>query len=110
MSVNDPDFYSQGDIRFLSPKSVFDEDERGGQVAMSGKMLAGLLLAINDAQKEAAAMSDRNVARCVENSRARILLGKALAILRDHQAATPHEAVAEWIKSAQDYLDPYCPF
>jgi len=77
---------------------------------MSGKTLAGLLLAINDAQKEAAAMLDENTARCVENSHARILLGKALAILRDHQAATPHEAVAEWIKSAQDYLDPYCPF
>lgn len=100
MSVNDPDFYSQGDIRFLSPKSVFDEDERGGQVAMSGKTLAGLLLAINDAQKEAAAMSDQNTARCVELSNVRKLLGDAIAILRAHKVAD-HDAVAKWIESVE---------
>lgn len=110
MSVNDPDFYSQGDIRFLSPKSVSDEDERGGQVAMSGKMLAGLLLAINDAQKSACAMSDQNVAMCRELSQARKLIGNALTILRVRHESAPDDDATKWIEDALDYLDPNCPF
>lgn len=110
MSVNDPDFYSQGDIRFLSPKSVVDEDERGGQVAMSGKMLAGLLLAISDAQKAASMMSDQNTATCRELSNARKLLGEALTIFRTMHAASPDERLAKWIENAEEYIDPHCPF